>query len=76
MTGKWIKAQKLRDKPVSELQEMVKELKSALFTARFQQRTGKLDNFQLMRRERRRLAVLLTLIREKELESKASEVSS
>ena len=76
MTGKWIKSQKLREKSIAELREMVKELKSALFTARFQQRTGKLDNFQLMRQERRRLAVLLTLIREKELESNVTEVSS
>ena len=66
MTRKWIKAQKLRDKSVSDLRALVQEMKSALFTARFQQRTGKLDNFQLMRRERRRLAVVLTLIREKE----------
>jgi large subunit ribosomal protein L29 len=76
MTGKWIKSQKLRDKPLAELRDMVSDMKSALFTARFQQTTGKLENFQLMRRERRRLAVLLTLIREKELESQHTEVSS
>jgi len=74
MTGKWIKAQKLRDKSIKELKNMVEEMKSAKFTARFQQRTGKLDNFQLMRRERRRLAILLTLIHEKELEAKGTEV--
>jgi large subunit ribosomal protein L29 len=76
MTGKWIKSQKLRDKSIPELKEMVQEMKSALFTARFQQTTGKLENFQLMRRERRRLAVLMTLIREKELEAQKTEVSS
>jgi large subunit ribosomal protein L29 len=73
MTGKWIKSQKLRDKSIDDLRNMVEEMKAAKFTARFQLRTGKLENFQLMRQERRRLATLLTLIREKELQSQATE---
>lgn len=74
MTGKWIKSQKLRDKSIDELKSMVEEMKAAKFTARFQLRTGKLENFQLMSRERRRLAVIMTLIREKELQSQGTEV--
>lgn len=69
MVKKWIKDQKLKDKSISELQGVVKGLKDEKFTLRFQKSTGKLDNFQLMKQARRRLAAVNTLIRQKEMQA-------
>ena len=72
MPSKWMKEQKLRDKSLDDLKEQAREIKSALFTSRFQQNTGKLDNFQLMRATKRQLATVKTIIREKELAAQKS----
>lgn len=69
MVKKWIKSQKLKDKSLEELTGMVKSLKDEKFTLRFQKSTGKLDNFQLMKQARKRLAAVNTLIRQKETEA-------
>ena len=66
MVKKWIKEQKLREKSVSELNDRVQELKAAQFTNRFQLGTGKLENFAVIKETRRRLAAVLTLIKQKE----------
>jgi ribosomal protein L29 len=42
---KYIRDQKLRDKPVSELLQRASELKTQLFAHRFNRATGKLDNY-------------------------------
>lgn len=80
MASKWVKEQKLREKSIKELQDRVQELKASLFTSRFQKSTGKLDNFQLLHKTRRRLAAVLTILREKEREqvkaADAAEVKS
>ena len=80
MASKWVKEQKLREKSIKELEDRVKELKSSLFTSRFQKSTGKLDNFQLLHRNKRRLATVLTILNEKKREqaqaAKAAEVKS
>ena len=68
MVTKWIKEQKLRGKSVEELRQQVRNLKDALFTHRFQKSTGKLENFAVFGETRRRLAAVLTIIREKEME--------
>jgi len=69
MVKKWIKSQKLKDKSVNELTDMVKSLKDEKFTLRFQKSTGKLDNFQLMKQARKRLAAVNTLIRQKQAQA-------
>jgi large subunit ribosomal protein L29 len=65
-TKKW------RDKSVDELRKEVAQNKSQQFNNRFQLSTGKLDNYRKISETRRELAVLLTLIRQKELDSAAS----
>lgn len=71
--GKWIKQEKLRELPLSDLRDRVSELKAALFSSRFQRSTGKLDNYRTLPELRRRLAAVLTLIHERELAEQAQE---
>ena len=70
---KWVKQEKLREMPLSDLRDRASELKAALFTSRFQRSTGKLDNYRLLPVLRRRLAAVLTLIRERELAEQGQE---
>ena len=65
--AKYIKAQKLRDLSVTELQNRIRELKSQQYTNRVDRSVGRLENFRLIPQARRRLAVVLTLLKEKEL---------
>ena len=66
-TNKWFKEEKLRDKSVSELRDMARELKSLGFTHRMDRLSGKLENYRMIPQTRRRLAAVYNLIREKEL---------
>ena len=66
-TNKWFKEEKLRDKSVAELRNIVRELKSLTFTHRLDRISGKLENYRLIPQTRRRLAAVYNLIREKEL---------
>jgi len=66
MPSKWMKSQKLREKSIAELNDRVAELKASLFTNRFQRATGKLENYRVMPQTRRRLATVLTILREKQ----------
>ena len=66
-TNKWFKEEKLRDKSVSELRDMARELKSLSFTHRMDRLSGKLENYRIIPQTRRRLAAVNNLIREKEL---------
>ena len=70
---KYTKAQKLRDLPLAELRNRVRELKSQQYTNRVERSTGRLENFQLISQTRRRLAVVLTLLRQKELAEAAGK---
>ena len=72
----WIRQEKLRDKPIQELRELVAENKSNMFKKRLQRVSGRLENYREFPEARRRLAVLLTLIREKELAEQASSKKS
>jgi large subunit ribosomal protein L29 len=65
--AKYIKAQKLRDLSVAELQHRIRELKSQQYTNRVDRTTGRLENFRLIPQARRRLAAVLTILKEKEL---------
>lgn len=72
---KWIKQQKLRDLSAKELQDRVAELKAAGFQHRTQRSTGQLENFRVLPRDRRRLAAILTLLRERQLGIGATKIA-
>ncbi len=59
-----MKASKLRDKTVDELQESEHDLADQLFALRLQKVTGQLDNPVKMRIVRRDLARVMTVLRE------------
>lgn len=62
-----MRADKLRDMTVDELQVQLRELKEELFNLRFQHATAQLDNPLRLREVRRTIARVKTLLREKEL---------
>ena len=62
---KWIKQEKLRERPVSELLDRASEMKASLFNSRFQRSAGKLENYRAIPQAKRRLAALLTILRER-----------
>jgi large subunit ribosomal protein L29 len=64
---KWIKNEKLAGKSLDELRTQLRELKSQAFTHRFDRVTGRLDNFRAIATTRKQVAILQTLIRQKEL---------
>jgi large subunit ribosomal protein L29 len=70
---KWIKQEKLRDLSLTDLRERVVEQKSKMFSQRLQRVSGKLENYRALPLARRELAVLLTIIREKELAEEAKK---
>ena len=55
------------------LQKEVRELKSQQYTNRVDRSVGRLENFRLIPEARRRLAVVLTILKEKELASASSK---
>lgn len=65
--AKFIKAQKLRDLPAAELLNRVRELKAQQYTNRVDRATGKLENYRLIPQVRRRLAAIVTILKEQEL---------
>jgi large subunit ribosomal protein L29 len=67
MPTKWIKEQKLRALSVKDLEARAKELRASLFANRFQRAVGKLENYRVMPQARKRLAAVLTILREKQL---------
>jgi ribosomal protein L29 len=70
---KYIKDQKLRDLSVDELGNRVRELRALEYQLRFDRATGKEENFRKILQNRRRLAAVLTLQREKELAGKGGK---
>ena len=62
-----MKANKLRDMTVQELNNKLTELKSELFNLRFQLATGQLENPMKIRSVKKEIARTKTIIREKEL---------
>jgi ribosomal protein L29 len=61
------KQQKPGDLSVDQLQKEVGELKGLQFQQRFEKSTGKLQNYRLIPQAKKRLAAVLTALREKEL---------
>ncbi|MHB1394274.1 MAG: 50S ribosomal protein L29 [Clostridia bacterium] len=64
-----MKANKVRDLSVKELEQKLVELKGELFNLRFQMATGQLENPIRVRDVRKSIARIKTILREKELKS-------
>ncbi|MCD7892740.1 MAG: 50S ribosomal protein L29 [Erysipelotrichaceae bacterium] len=60
-------AQEIRELETSELLEKVEEYKKELFSLRFQQATGQLENTARIRTVRKNIARIKTIIKEREL---------
>lgn len=60
-------AKEIRDLSAVELQRRMDELKTELFNLRFQLATGQLDNPMQIKRVRKDIARVQTIIREREL---------
>ena len=69
-----VKAMELRELPVSEIEQRLKDTKEELFNLRFQYATGQLDNYKRLKDLRRDIARIKTILREHELsEEEGSE---
>ncbi|MEW9122242.1 MAG: 50S ribosomal protein L29 [Thermotaleaceae bacterium] len=62
-----MKANKLQEMTVQELNTKLTELKAELFNLRFQLATGQLDNPMRVKHVRKDIARIQTILREKEL---------
>jgi large subunit ribosomal protein L29 len=62
-----VKGKEIRDMNATELQGRLDELKTELFNLRFQLATGQLDNPMQIKRVRKDIARVKTVIREREL---------
>ncbi len=62
-----MKANEIRDLSATELERRLDELKTELFNLRFQLATGQLDNPMNIKRVRKDIARVKTIIREREL---------
>ncbi|HPZ90940.1 MAG: 50S ribosomal protein L29 [Firmicutes bacterium] len=62
-----MKAKEIRDLSTVELHRRLDELKTELFNLRFQLATGQLDNPMQIKRVRKDIARVKTIIREREL---------
>ncbi|MBB6216825.1 large subunit ribosomal protein L29 [Anaerosolibacter carboniphilus] len=62
-----MKANKLRDMTVQELNHKLTELKGELFNLRFQLATGQLENPMQVKNVRKDIARIQTILREKEI---------
>lgn len=67
-----MRANELRDKTATELQDQERELAEQLFALRLQKVTGQLENPSKIREVRRDLARVLTVLNEKTKEAAAS----
>lgn len=64
-----MKANKIREMSVNELEHKLVELKGELFNLRFQMATGQLENPIKVRDVKKSIARIKTILREKELKS-------
>ena len=63
--------QKIREMNDTELQNRLKDLKTELFNLRFQHAINQLDNPMRLKAVRREIAIIKTVVREKELKNGA-----
>ena len=66
-----MKASKLHDMTNEELGEQLKDLKQELFNLRFQNATGQLGDVMVIRKTKKDIARVKTILRERELKSAA-----
>ena len=66
-----VKLSEVRDLPVEEIEEKLKETKEELFNLRFQNATGQLDNYKRLQELKRDVARFKTILRERELSGDA-----
>ena len=64
-----MKANKMRDMSISELEQKLVELKGELFNLRFQMATGQLENPMRVRDVKKSIARIKTILRERELKA-------
>ena len=64
-----MKANKVRDMSLNELEQKLVELKGELFNLRFQMATGQLENPIRVRDVKKSIARIKTILRENELKS-------
>lgn len=64
-----MKANKMRDMSVNELEQKLVELKGELFNLRFQMATGQLENPLRVKDVKKSIARIKTILRERELKS-------
>jgi len=64
---KQMKAKELKEKSVNELNQSVVDLKTELFNLRFQLATGELDNPMRIKKVKKDIARVKTVLREREL---------
>jgi len=60
-----MKAEELREMTLEELEQKEREFKRKLFNLRFQKATGELNNPAELKKTRRDIARVLTIVREK-----------
>ena len=63
--------QKIRDMSVEEQETRIAELKKELFNLRFQSAINQLDNPMRLKAVRKEIAIVKTIIRERELKAEA-----
>lgn len=63
--------QKIREMNDTELQNRLKDLKTELFNLRFQHAINQLDNPMRLKAVRKEIAIIKTVVREKELKNGA-----
>ncbi|HDM76258.1 MAG TPA: 50S ribosomal protein L29 [Deltaproteobacteria bacterium] len=67
-----MRASELRDMSLEELEAKLKEFSEALFNLKFQHATGQLDNTAQLKKTRRDIARVKTIINEKKRMAEAS----
>ena len=63
--------EKIREMNDTELQNRLKDLKTELFNLRFQHAINQLDNTMRLKAVRKEIAIIKTVVREKELKNGA-----
>ena len=71
-----MKAAELRDKTPDQLRDLVAQLKKEKFNLRFREATAQVENTSEMRKARRTLAKVLTILNEKARAEKAETAES
>ena len=66
-----MKIQEVRDKTVDELYKELESLKKEFFNIRFQKSTGQLQNTSQIRKVKKSIARVFTILKEKKVEEKS-----